>query len=275
MSYSSVVVFLDNSSASKKRLEFAFQFAQKHRAHLTGIHMSYGPLLPFDPYGQVSGVALDWEAEVKKKQHESKEYFNQQAKGFDVNVDWDCYRDNLMAEVLARARVADLCIVGQVASGSTDNEISRDFFTHFAINVGRPVLFVPYDKSFPASFEKIVVAWDGGREAGRAISDALPLLREARIVSVISVIPKKDSSDDLPDVDIGTFLARHKVNVEVEKIERVSSEAAEFILSRVDLKSANLLVMGAFGHSRFSEFILGGMTRSVMKKMNVPVFMSH
>jgi len=275
MSYSSVVVFLDSSAASKRRLDFALQFAAQHRAHLTGIHMSYGPLLPFDPYGQISGVALEWEQEVKTKQKESQESFSHLAKNADLNFDWDCFRDTEMQQVLTRARVADICLVGQVSAGSNDNEINRNFFSHFAINVGKPVLFVPHEKESSATFEKVVVAWDGSRESARAITDALPLLKSARIVSVISVVAKKEHNDELPDVDIGAFLARHKVNVEVEKIERIASDAADFILSRVDLKSANLLVMGAFGHTRFSEFVLGGMTRTVMRKMFVPVLMSH
>lgn len=275
MGFSSVVVFLDSSAASKRRLEFALQFANHHRAHLTGIHMSYGPLLPFDPYGQVSGVALEWELEVKIRQQESKEYFTQQAKNSNINFGWECYRDTEMDQVLARARTADICIVGQVATGSNDNEINRNFFTHFTINIGRPILYIPYGKAFPATFEKVVVAWDGSRESARAMSDALPLLKTARIVSVISVIAKNEHNNELPDVDIATFLARHKVNVEVEKIKNISADTADFILSRIDLKSADLLVMGAFGHSRFSEFVLGGMTRTVLKKMPVPVFMSH
>jgi nucleotide-binding universal stress UspA family protein len=275
MSYSSVVVFLDTSDASKRRLEFALKFADLHRAHLTGIHMSYGPLLPFDPYGQISGVALEWEREVETEQKASRENFLRMAKSADINFDWDCFRDTDMQQVLTRTRVADICIVGQVAPDSNDNQINRNFFSHFTINVGKPVLYIPFGKELPARFEKIVVAWDGSRESARAMADALPLLKAARIVSVISVIAKKEHSDDLPDVDIGAFLARHKVNVEVEKIERIASDAADFILSRVDLKSADLLVMGAFGHSRFSEFVLGGMTRTVMRKMFVPVLMSH
>jgi len=275
MTYPSVVVFLDNSEASKHRLDFALRFAAHHQSHLTGIHLSYGALLPFDPYGQVSGVALEWELEVEKKQKESKDQFTQQAKSADINFDWTCFRDTDMEQVLTRARVADLAIVGQVATGENDNEINRSFFSHFTINVGKPVLFVPYDKVVGSKFEKVVVAWNGGRESARAITDALPLLTEAKAVCVLTITSKKDRNDELPDVDIAAFLARHKVKVELEKVEKLPAEAADFILSRIDLKSADLLVMGAFGRTRFSEFILGGMTRSMLKKMIVPVLMSH
>ena len=218
---------------------------------------------------------MEWELEVEKKQKESKDQFTQQAKSADINFDWTCFRDTDMEQVLTRARVADLAIVGQVATGENDNEINRSFFSHFTINVGKPVLFVPYDKVVGSKFEKVVVAWNGGRESARAITDALPLLTEAKAVCVLTITSKKDRNDELPDVDIAAFLARHKVKVELEKVEKLPAEAADFILSRIDLKSADLLVMGAFGRTRFSEFILGGMTRSMLKKMIVPVLMSH
>jgi len=275
MSYHSVMVFLDNSPASEKRLDFALEFAGHHNAHLTGVHLSYGPLLPFDPYGQVSGVALEWEQEVERKQQLSKQNFIHKASNAGINFDWDCYRDTELNQVLARARVVDICLVGQLVSGSSDNEINRNFFSQFVIDLGKPVLFLPHDKQFSAEFRHAVVAWNGSRESTRAIADALPLLRTAKMVSVISAIAKRKNKVDLPDVDVAAFLARHKVKVDVERVEIDSAEMADFILARIDLKSADLLVMGAYGHTRFSEFMLGGMTRSMMKKMTVPVLMSH
>ena len=275
MDYSSVMVFLDNSRASQLRLDFSLQFAAQRNAHLTGVHMSYGPLLAFDPYGQISGVALDWEMEVEKHQKKSREDFSRQAKNAGLNFDWDCYRDSELHQVLVRARVADICVVGQAASGGSDNEINRNFFSRFTINLGRPVLFLPYDKPCSPNFGNVVVGWDGGRESARAIADALPLLQAARVVSVMTIVSGKSQDQKLPDVDVAAYLARHRVNVELERVERNSSEAVDFILSRLELKSADLLVMGAYGHNRFSEFVLGGMTRAMLKRMTVPVLMSH
>lgn len=275
MNYASVIVFLDNSEASQRRLDFALQFAARRNAHLTGLHMSYGPLLPFDPYGQISGVALEWEQEVQKNQLRSKDEFTHRAKNAGVNAEWDCYRDCDLNLVLARARGADICLVGQVSNGRNDNEINHNFFSTFTINLGKPVLFLPRDKVCTPDFRNIVVAWDGGRESARAMSDAMPLLQSARLVSVLTVMSRKKRDNLLPDVDVAVLLARHKVNVEVERVEKNSAEAVEFIVSRLELKSADLLVMGAYGHTRFSEFILGGMTSYMMKKMTVPVLMSH
>jgi nucleotide-binding universal stress UspA family protein len=275
MSYNSIIVFLDNSAASERRLDFALQFARQHNAHLSGLHMSYGPLLPFDPYGQVSGVALEWEMEVEKKQAKSRAEFIQKATNAGINFDWDCYRDTELFRVVNRARLSDICLAGQVSNGTSDNEISRNFFSQLVIALGKPILFLPHEKACSAEFKNIVVAWNGSRESTRAIADAMPLLQSAKIVSVISAGSKKKHSGQLPDVDVAAFLARHKVKVDVEKVDIDPADVTDLILSRIELKSADLLVMGAYGHTRFSEFVLGGMTRSMMKKMTVPVLMSH
>jgi nucleotide-binding universal stress UspA family protein len=143
------------------------------------------------------------------------------------------------------------------------------------MRLGRPVLFLPHSAPLPASFDHIMVAWDGGREAARAMADAMPLLRQAKRVTVLSISKKMDLEHDLPDVDIGAYLAKHEVNVEVERNEDIDVTPAEWLLFRTEELKADLLVMGAYGHSRVTELILGGTTRSVMQKMRLPVLMSH
>lgn len=282
MNYSSVIVCLDNRAASDQRLDFAIQFASQHQAHLTGLHLSYralASLIAFDAYGEMSEVALDWELTVEKIQQDSKADFTNKAKQAGLNCDWDCYRSNELKQVLARARVADISIVGQVSSNEIDNDIGNDFYTQFTINLGKPVLFLP-DKTassttISTNFKTVIVAWDGGRESTRAIADALPLLKAADLVYVMTVMTKKDPDKELPDVDIAAFLSRHGVKVEIEKVDNITSEATNWILSRASQVKADLLVMGAYGHSRLNEFILGGMTRTVMQTMTLPVLMSH
>jgi nucleotide-binding universal stress UspA family protein len=107
------------------------------------------------------------------------------------------------------------------------------------------------------------------------MADAMPLLRQAKRVTVLSISKKMDLEHDLPDVDIGAYLAKHEVNVEVERNEDIDVTPAEWLLFRTEELKADLLVMGAYGHSRVTELILGGTTRSVMQKMRLPVLMSH
>lgn len=278
MNYASMIVCLDNRAASDQRLDFAIQLANQHQAHLTGLHLSYGPLaslIAFDAYGQMSDIALEWELTVEKNQQSSKTDFMNKAKQAGLNCDWDCYRSTELKKVLARARVADIAIIGQVPANIVDNDIGSGFYTQFIINLGKPVLLLPNKAKISTHFKTIIVAWDGGRESTRAIADALPFLRAANLVYVMTAATKKDPDKKLPDVDIAAFLSRHGVKVEIEKVDNITIEAVEWILSRASEVKADLLVMGAYGHNRFNEFILGGMTRTVMQTMPLPVLMSH
>jgi nucleotide-binding universal stress UspA family protein len=121
------------------------------------------------------------------------------------------------------------------------------------------------------------VAGDAAREAARAVNDALPLLRRAQNVGVVSVNPRPwpFAHGEEPGADIGLHLARHGVKVEVQRIEARDVDVPNALLSHLADQSADLLVMGAYGHSRLREFVLGGTTRTILAEMTVPTLMSH
>jgi nucleotide-binding universal stress UspA family protein len=275
MSYKSIVVCLDNSAGSTRRLDFALAFAAKHNAHLTGLHLTYTPNFYFDPYAQWAPMMVELEAAVQKKRYIAKEDFRVAAQKAGVNFDWADYRSTEVEQALTHARTADLTILGQRNPSDANSELGIDFQEKFVLKLGRPVLFFPSSGECKVSFDNIVVAWDGGREAARAMSDALPLLKLAKRVSVLTIEEKKDLEHDLPDVDIATYLAKHDVKMEIERSEDVEMEVADWLIARMREEKANLLVMGAYGHSRFTELVIGGTTRFMLRKMKTPVLMSH
>ena len=178
--------------------------------------------------------------------------------------------------VATNARYADLAILGQhdpddAASGP------RYLPEEVMLGCGRPVLIVPYIGPAATFGERVIVAWDASREAARAVNDALPLLRRAKQVGVVSVNPRPwpFAHGEEPGADIGLHLARHGVKVEVQRIEGRDIDTANAILSHVADQSADLLVMGGYGHSRLRELVLGGVTRTILTEMTVPVLMSH
>ncbi len=122
-----------------------------------------------------------------------------------------------------------------------------------------------------------MVAWDASREAARAVSDALPILERASSVAVVSVNPRSRDfgHGDVPGADIALHLARHGVKVDVQRIETRDLDVGNALLSHVASESADLLVMGGYGHSRLREMVLGGATRTILGEMTVPVLMSH
>jgi nucleotide-binding universal stress UspA family protein len=141
----------------------------------------------------------------------------------------------------------------------------------------RPLLVVPYDWAPGPLGERVLVAWDASREAARAVNDALPILEQAASVLVVSINPKSTplGHGELPGADIALHLARHDIDVEVQSIEVDQMEVGEALLSFASDGSRDLLVMGAYAHSRIRELVLGGVTRAVLAHMTLPVLMAH
>jgi nucleotide-binding universal stress UspA family protein len=134
---------------------------------------------------------------------------------------------------------------------------------------------VPYIQREGLKLDRTVVCWDGGRAAARAIADAMPFLQRSKAVDVLIVASDRPKSDETPGADIGQHLARHGVKVEVKRIQRADVDVQNAILSYAADNGTDFLVMGGYGHSRLREFILGGVTRSMLQSMTVPVLLSH
>ena len=141
---------------------------------------------------------------------------------------------------------------------------------------GRPTLVLPENAPFvPLQLDTVVVAWDFSRAAARAVADAIPILEKAKTVRIVTVtnekaIDSKHSSDEL-----AKNLSRHGIDVIVDRVDAAGRSIGNVLKREVASYSADLLVMGAYGHSRFSEFILGGATKSMLSKPPLPILFSH
>jgi nucleotide-binding universal stress UspA family protein len=275
MSYKSMTVCLDNSAGSVRLLDFALSLAAQNNAHLTGLHLTYAPIILSDPYAVWEPMMLEWEESAQTKQEQAREKFIAAAAKAGVSADFSAYRSTDLRAVIAHARASDLTIVGQRNQGDDQGDLGNNFPMSFVLKLGRPVLFFPYIGNVSTKFNSIIVAWDGGREAARAMADAMPFLKLAQQVKILSISEHNDEDHDLPDIDIAAYLAKHKVKVDIERNENVQVAPADWLLSRAADSGADLLVMGAYGHNRLTELILGGVTRTVMRQMTLPVLMSH
>jgi nucleotide-binding universal stress UspA family protein len=188
-------------------------------------------------------------------------------------------REMLSAPALAggdaavQARHADLTVM--VRPGA-DNW-RRDVFEGVLFSSGRPVLLIPPNWKGPEFARNIVIAWNGKREAARALADATPFLDRADKITIVTVDahPSADGVGPAPGADIAAHLARRGLQVEVRNLDGLGRDEAETLLAGAAEIGADLIVMGGYGRARFSEWIFGGVTRSIIETAPVPVFMSH
>ena len=194
------------------------------------------------------------------------------AAGRGDQSEWRVADGDLASALALQGRYADLIVVGQY-----DEErpygVEADLADNVVMESGRPVLVVPYIRTNREPGRRVLVAWNASREAARAVADAMPVLRSAETVVVMATNP--NNMGDEPGADIAHHLARHGVNVEASHTISDGLDIGDVLLNSITDLSADMLVMGAYGHSRFRETVLGGATRHVLKHMTVPTFMAH
>jgi nucleotide-binding universal stress UspA family protein len=278
MRYKDLLVQVDDTRSCAKRIDLAVALAVVHEAHLTGVYIVSEPS-PASFVGVPGELLADLQQKARERANLALGRFAEMAKrnqiGFETRVDRVLYTE--VADALAtNARYADLVILGQ---HDPDDPAGgpRYLPEEVILGSGRPALIVPYIGPATTFGERVIVAWDASREAARAVNDALPLLQRAKAVGVVTVNPgdKPFGHGEEPGADIGLHLARHGIKVEVQRVEAHDLDTANAILSHVANEGADLLVMGAYGHSRLREIVLGGVTRTILAEMTVPVLMSH
>jgi nucleotide-binding universal stress UspA family protein len=178
---------------------------------------------------------------------------------------------DLVRSFTAQARVHDLTILD---AEPVAHAVDRGLMEAVLTDSGRPVLVVPPGRAvFEAA--RIVVAWDGSAKAARALNEALPFLRAADEVDLVVVTGEKDLANAVPGWEVAPHLVRHGVSVTVSDLPVEQGDVAETLRRRATQSGADMLVMGAFVHSRLREMILGGTTQSLLKDSPVPLFLSH
>ncbi|HZT24967.1 MAG TPA: universal stress protein [Pseudolabrys sp.] len=256
---------------------FAVSIAEEFDAHVLGVAFSYDPIVPGSVMGGVPAEFIESQrTESDKRARTAIARFEQLAKREDISFETLSLNASISgaSDQLARmARRFDLVVVGQPGRDKPTPEEVVDEGVLF--DSGRPVIFVPFIQKGGLKLDRVMVCWDGGRTATRAVGDAMPFLEKAKKVEVVVVGNKPPKSDEVSGADIGQHLARHKINVEVKRITAPDIDVPSTILSYAADSSADMIVMGGYGHSRLREFILGGATRGLLESMTVPVLMSH
>lgn len=277
MPYKTIAVWLDAKRTAPA--DVAIALAVEQGAHLTALN--YLDITRLPPYIRAhlgEEVARAQLAQAESAAAACAAAFEAAAKKAGLSS-YEVRRvaDDPVGSLALSARYADLVVMGQVDPQVADTPAESDFPDHAVLASGRPTLLVPYVGSYPKIGQHVVVAWNASRESTRAVTDALPLLQRAAKVTIITgdARPGATGHGADPGADIALYLSRHGVRVTVSTEQTAGIDIGSMLLSRIADIGADLLVMGAYGHSRLRELVLGGATRTVLSEMTVPVLMSH
>lgn len=277
MSYKDLLVYVDDSASNDKRVEAAITLAKQNDAHLIGLYVVEQFQIPTYAEFPIGQEMVDAAQNAFISQaNKARRHFEAATDAAGLSYEWRALQKNVVTALLEHARYADLIILGQTDTNDP-NDQSDGLADHTVLATGRPSLVIPYIGAQRPMGRHIVVSWNGSREATRAVNDALPLLKGAEKVEVVSVNPEDNraGSEGIPCTDLCLHLARHGVICEAVAYTAKDIDVGDLLLSRVADTGADTIVMGAYGRSRFREMVLGGATRHLLEHMTVPVFMSH
>jgi nucleotide-binding universal stress UspA family protein len=275
MALKDLLVHVVNEADSGAAIDAALVLAEQHDAHLVGLGISAPIDIPAYAEAHLPEAMLEilQDREVQRLAN-AKQLFESKARhaGRSERAEWR-FDEGVPYQTLGlHARYADLSVVPQNKSERQDYrfaELAEDLL----VSSGRPVLVIPASGAKKSIGRTVIVAWNGSREAARALADAMPLLEKARTVEVF--VAGKEDIGDLPGADIAAHLARHKIDVKVNQSAAAGISVGDALLNRASDIGADLIVMGGYGRSRFREFVLGGVTRHILEHLTVPALMSH
>jgi nucleotide-binding universal stress UspA family protein len=277
MSYGSILVPIDDHPAAAGSIAAALQLAVAFGARVQGVAIVPPLKVAQRLRPRQSAAALmkkEWEHDKQEARAGIKRFEAQAKKAGVAFAEGLCVEGDFVSLMARHARTADLVVLP--LPGEDDIGVLGGHAVEAALlAVGRPMLLVP-QKGLPSGFpRKVLVAWNGSREAARALTDALPLLSRAKSVHIFTAGPANDEGPIHGAKAAIGYLASHQVQAEAMHATAADDRVGDAILARAGRLGADLVVMGAYGRPRFAELILGGATRAILRRAAVPVLMSH
>jgi nucleotide-binding universal stress UspA family protein len=261
--------------------DYAISVAGVFGANVTGIAFVYDPIswlvYPLTSYGEIPAEVSD---ALKREQadlaNKAADRFAKAAALAGVSAESATLRTSFAGSVERFGRLArysDLAIVGQVEPRTNAYETNIAEGALFAS--GRPMIIVPYVHKEPLKLDRVMVCWDGGAAAARAIHDAIPLLERAGRIELVTIGGERGKQVEAGIADMGRHLGRRGLKVDVQNITKGHVDVVDALLSHAADTGADFMIMGGHGHSRVREFFLGSVTEAVLRSTKVPVLMAH
>lgn len=277
MSVASILLHVDDAAAFESRLKLAIRLADQFDAHLSALYVVWPTSFP--NITQISAGADIFESHrntLWEAAERTRKMCEEAAGDAGVTFDWRAEEGILTDKLNEYGRYSDLIVLGQHEPGK-HRERRESAADHVVLESGTACLVVPYIGAAREQIENVLIAWNGSMESAHAVKDAVPILTQARRVEVLIINPEQQKIKDEhgPGSGIRAYLARHGIDAKTHTIHNQQSDPGDVLLSYASDFSADLVVMGAYSHTRWREKILGGFTRHLLEHMTVPVLMSH
>jgi nucleotide-binding universal stress UspA family protein len=269
MALTDILVHIDVSAASTTRVAAALALGAAHGARVTGLFV-----VTHQHYQSSHGKSAQLIAEARQQ-------FTEAAQAVGVESRWVCADWSVVgvssAEIISHhAHYTDLLVIGQGGGAASGAKGQFELPERLILSSGRPVLVVPATSTITTIGKKVLIAWKAGREATRAVNDALPILAKSDRVTLLAINSSAVyDDDDTLCSDISDHLGRHGIRGVVERVSAQQSSVGDALLNRTFEEGYDLLVMGAFAHTPQGTLLLGDAARQMLQQSTVPILFSH
>jgi nucleotide-binding universal stress UspA family protein len=280
MAYKTILLVLNEVERALQLIETARSLAVKFGAHISGLYVIPG-VMAYPSDGLSMGAGLGVGSFDGHRKHfmdrlrNVRGEFETAMRSDDLSFDFHVVDSDIpviSTSVIENCRTSDLIIVSAIDRENTSS-VESDFVEQVVLAAGRPVLVLPIKGESKIEFNNIILAWNASKESARAAFDGLDFMRAAKATRIITV-------DKLPEtksfaMDIAESLDRHGVDCELTELSSSGRSVGETLLSAMKDYEADLLILGAYGHNRLTEWVFGGTTRHILRNLNCPILMSH
>jgi nucleotide-binding universal stress UspA family protein len=277
--YKNILVYLDEGASNAERMRTSLSIARAHNAKITGVALNTAPSLQAMLRANIGGA----NGLIDKGRAQAEAVIDEfDALATTENIDHDtriieCKEGRVAQKLAHLARNFDVAVLRQANPERPNADLVMSVAEEVLFSSGRPVLFIPYIGAHAIPCKQALIAWDGSAASTRAVHDALPLMEQMQEVVVLVVDSDKQerTNGEQPGDDISNHLSAHGINNRVERRLSGDTTTSTIILNALSDTGADIMIMGGYGTSRIREVVLGGVTRTLLNTMTVPVFMSH
>lgn len=271
MGVKTIMLHIHEDAEQENRLQIALDLARYGHGHIACVQVAAIEPYAIDPYSGMFGLAAIIDT-IHDHDKLARQAIEARLRREDVEWDWRCFDGSVVETLIGQSRLADIVVVSQPSPGRQAIDHPLPIVGDLVLHASAPVLVTPLGGARFEADGAAMLAWNGSAEAAHAMRMTLPLLQQARCVHIVEVT---DDSPGMPTTDAATYLARHGVACEVHDWPAKGRRTSVALLHAVAELDVRYLVMGAYGHSRLRETVLGGVTRELIQSTTVPLLLAH